>query len=64
MNRPRLAALARLLSPLAPAARADDPRPAVRADDDVVAKLLYRGFTVDISALDEVKDAGQTLVSV
>ena len=44
--------------------RADDPRPAARVADDVVAKLLYRRFAVDISALDEVKDAGQTLVSL
>lgn len=64
MHRFRLAALALLLNPLASAARADDPRPAVRAGDDVVAKFLYRGFTVDISALDRLKDAGQTLVSL
>ena len=44
--------------------RADGARPAARVADDVVAKLLYRRFTVDISALDEVKDAGRTLVSL
>jgi len=64
MNLFGLAAIAILLTPQAPAANGDDSRPAVRAAADSVAKLLYRGFTVDISPLDNVKDAGQTLVSV
>lgn len=64
MSRSRLAVLVLLLAPMTLTGRADDPRPAARAADDRVAKLLYRGFTVDISLLDEVKDAGQTLASV
>jgi hypothetical protein len=63
MNLFGLAAIALLLTLQSPAANGDDSRPAVRAADSV-ARLLYRGFTVDISPLDNVKDAGQTLVSV
>jgi hypothetical protein len=64
MNLLRPVALALLLSPLAPGADGDDRRPSERAAADSVAKLLYRGFTVDISALDTVKEAGKTLVSL
>lgn len=58
------AVIALLLTSQAPAANADDSRPVERAAVDSVAKLLYRGFTVDISPLDNVKDAGKSLVSV
>jgi hypothetical protein len=64
MNRLRLAALALLLSPVVSASHADEPRLAEQTAADSVAKLLYRGFTADISALDKAKDAGQTLVSL
>src|SRR5689334_18342038 len=63
MNLIGLAAIALLALP-SPATNGDDSRPAVRAAADSVAMLLYRGFTVDISPLDNVKDAGQTLVSI
>jgi hypothetical protein len=64
MHRLRLAALAVLLSPVASASHTDGPRPAEQTAADSIAKLLYRGFTVDISALDKAKDAGQTLASL
>ena len=64
MNLFGLAAIALLITLQSPAANGDDSRPAVPAAADSIAKLLYRGFTVDISPLDNVKDAGQTLVSV
>jgi hypothetical protein len=63
MNLLGLAAIALLLTRQSPAVNGDDSRPVVQAADSA-AKLLYRGFTVDISPLDHVKDAGQSLVSL
>src|SRR5262249_48562862 len=64
MNLFRLAAIALLFCPQALAPDVDEPRPAERAAADSVAKLLYRGLPADISALDNVKDAWHTLVSL
>ena len=64
MNLFGLAAIALLITPQCSGCQRGRLSPSRTSRRHSVAKLLYRGFTVDISPLDNVKDAGQTLVSV